>query len=174
MDLMIALGGGAAGAYSMILPRLSVAFVGVAIVDSLGAAALRERHFAGPGGITPWHPERPSWLPRTLWASKSLVPWSCGWVATAETRELPAARHKGASLTDVMFPRDSGRTVVVATYRTPVPFTPQEVVAIEQKLRPTTGAGGPELRIRSIPVTVSSSAGYLFSSEDLSDYDRPR
>lgn len=32
---MIALGGGAAGAYSMISPRLSVAFVGVAIATAL-------------------------------------------------------------------------------------------------------------------------------------------
>jgi uncharacterized hydrophobic protein (TIGR00271 family) len=35
MDLMIAIGGGAAGAYSMISPRLSVAFVGVAIATAL-------------------------------------------------------------------------------------------------------------------------------------------
>jgi uncharacterized hydrophobic protein (TIGR00271 family) len=35
MDLLIALGGGAAGAYSMISPRLSVAFVGVAIATAL-------------------------------------------------------------------------------------------------------------------------------------------
>lgn len=35
LDLMIALGGGAAGAYAMISPRLSVAFVGVAIATAL-------------------------------------------------------------------------------------------------------------------------------------------
>lgn len=35
MDLMIALGGGAAGAYAVISPRLSVAFVGVAIATAL-------------------------------------------------------------------------------------------------------------------------------------------
>ena len=35
MDLMIALGGGAAGAYAMISTRLSVAFVGVAIATAL-------------------------------------------------------------------------------------------------------------------------------------------
>src|SRR5436190_16876727 len=35
MDLMIALGGGAAGAFAMISPRLSVAFVGVAIATAL-------------------------------------------------------------------------------------------------------------------------------------------
>ena len=35
MDILIALGGGAAGAYSMIAPRLSVAFVGVAIATAL-------------------------------------------------------------------------------------------------------------------------------------------
>ena len=34
-DLMIALGGGAAGAYAVISPRLSVAFVGVAIATAL-------------------------------------------------------------------------------------------------------------------------------------------
>jgi uncharacterized membrane protein len=35
MDLMIALGGGAAGAYSMITPRLNLSFVGVAISTAL-------------------------------------------------------------------------------------------------------------------------------------------
>src|SRR5215831_992605 len=35
MDLMIALGGGAAGAYSMVTPRLSLSFVGVAISTAL-------------------------------------------------------------------------------------------------------------------------------------------
>lgn len=35
IDLLIALGGGAAGAFSMISPRLSVAFVGVAIATAL-------------------------------------------------------------------------------------------------------------------------------------------
>jgi uncharacterized membrane protein len=35
MDLMIALGGGAAGAFVMTSPRLSVAFVGVAIATAL-------------------------------------------------------------------------------------------------------------------------------------------
>ncbi len=34
-DLMIALGGGAAGAYAVISPRLSIAFVGVAIATAL-------------------------------------------------------------------------------------------------------------------------------------------
>ena len=35
MDLMVALGGGAAGAYSMITPRLSLSVVGVAISTAL-------------------------------------------------------------------------------------------------------------------------------------------
>jgi uncharacterized membrane protein len=35
MDLMIGVGGGAAGAYAMTSPRLSVAFVGVAIATAL-------------------------------------------------------------------------------------------------------------------------------------------
>ncbi len=34
-DLMIALGGGAAGAYASVSPRLSIAFVGVAIATAL-------------------------------------------------------------------------------------------------------------------------------------------
>ena len=45
-----------------------------------------------------------------------------------------AATHKGAYLTEVRFRRDSGRILVVAAYRTPIPFTPEEVGALETRL----------------------------------------
>lgn len=61
---------------------------------------------------------------------------------------------------------------VVADYRTPEPFTPKEVSALEPQLPLMRGASSLDLRIRSIPVTVASKAGYLSSSEDLTDYVR--
>ena len=70
------------------------------------------------------------------------------------------------------FRRDSGRTVVVAVYRTPAPFTPEEVGTLEPRLAPMPGTGSLELRIRSIPVTAASRSGYLFSSEDLNEHGR--
>ncbi len=81
-----------------------------------------------------------------------------------------SAEHKGAHLTEVRFQPDSGRAVVVAVYRTPVAFTPEEVRAIESKLPLKPGDRNVELRIRSIPVTVTSKEGYLYSSEDLAEF----
>jgi hypothetical protein len=82
--------------------------------------------------------------------------------------------HEGAYLAEVRFQRDSGMTVVVAVYRTPSPFTPQEVGALEPRLAPMPGTSRVQLRIRSIPVTVASSRGYLFSTDDLSEYGHTR
>lgn len=83
-----------------------------------------------------------------------------------------AATHKGAYLTEVRFRRDSGRIFVVAAYRTPIPFTPEEVGALDPRLPLMPGTSSLYLRVRSIPVTVASKAGYLFSSEDLTEFVR--
>jgi hypothetical protein len=85
-----------------------------------------------------------------------------------------AVANKGAHLTEVRFPRDSVNHVVVAVYRTPVPFTTEEVVAIEARLLMRPGERSLELRIRSIPVTVTARGGYLYSSEDLAEYQSQR
>jgi uncharacterized hydrophobic protein (TIGR00271 family) len=217
MDLMIALGGGAAGAYSMISPRLSVAFVGVAIATALvpplssSAICLARGEFALAGGAL--------LLALTnmvaIQMAGSVVMWLAGYrgatpglpgtelkrnavsvvvlcllalllgiqlrrmIATevykASVRKIlstASAAHKGAYLSDVRFQRDSGRTVIVAVYRTPAPFTPEEVGALEPKLPQMPGASGLELRIRSVPVTVASKTGYLFSSDDLQEFGR--
>jgi hypothetical protein len=82
-----------------------------------------------------------------------------------------ASDHKGAYLTDVRVEQSSGHMVVVAAYRTPLPFTPEEVRAIEPKLPLMLGARSLELRIRSVPVTVASEGGYLYSGEDLRDHN---
>jgi uncharacterized hydrophobic protein (TIGR00271 family) len=217
MDLMIALGGGAAGAYSMISPRLSVAFVGVAIATALvpplsasaiclargeyslafGALLLALTNIVGiqvAGSIVMWvggYRGMPQAHPSSEWKRNLLSAAALCTLAVVlglQLREViskeiyrasvskilntAAATHKGAYLTEVRFRRDSGRMVVVAVYRTPVPFTPEEVGALEPKLPLTPGTGRVELRIRSIPVTVSSRVGYLFSSEDLTEYGR--
>ena len=78
-----------------------------------------------------------------------------------------AAHHKGACLAEVRFQSKSGAMLVVADYRTPVPFTPEEVGALEAKLPLMHGTSSVDLRIRSIPVTVASKSGYLFSTSDL-------
>ena len=84
-----------------------------------------------------------------------------------------AAAHKGAYLEEVRFQRDNGRNLVVAVYRTPEPFTPEEVGAIEPKLPLWPGEHSLELRIRSVPITVASKSGYLYSGQDLREYTLP-
>jgi len=215
MDLMIGLGGGAAGAYSMISPRLSGAFVGVAIatalVPPLSVSAIclarGEYHLAFgafllaftnivaiqvAGSVVMWlggyrgeaRMTRTGALKRNLLSIVVLCILAV--VLSAELRNeiskevydasvhkilnAASATHKGAYLSDVKVRKIDGRTVAVATYRTPEPFTPEEVGVLEPKLPPMPGTSSLELRIRSIPVTVSSKSGYLFSSDDLAGY----
>jgi uncharacterized hydrophobic protein (TIGR00271 family) len=215
MDLMIALGGGAAGAFSMISPRLSGAFVGVAIATALvpplassaiclsrgeynlafGALLLAFTNIVAiqvAGSIVMWlsgyrgmaHQRARTLLKRNFLSVAAL--FALAVLLTVQLRDViskevyqasvrkilnsAAGAHKGSYLTSVRFRHDSGRMFVVADFRTPVPFTPEEVIALEPKLPLMPGASGLDLRIRSIPVVVASRAGYLFSSEDLSDY----
>lgn len=80
---------------------------------------------------------------------------------------VAAKGHGGACIMDVRFQEQVNRTVVVAVYSTPSPFTPQEVGLLEQKLPASPGAGTVELLVRSVPISVASKSGYLFSDEDL-------
>jgi hypothetical protein len=57
-------------------------------------------------------------------------------------------------------------TVVVAVYRAPSPFTPDEVRVLEPLL-PRRGDAKLEFLVCSVPVNVASKSGYLFSEEDL-------
>jgi uncharacterized membrane protein len=203
----------------MISPRLSVAFVGVAIATALvpplsssalclargeyslalGALLLAFTNIVGiqaAGSVVMWlggyrggqQTTRVKILERGLLSVALLCILAA--VLGVQLREViskevyrasvhkilatVAAAHKGAYLSDVRFQQDSRRLVVMATYNTPVAFTPQEVAALEPKLPRRPGTSSLELRIRSIPVTVSSKTGYLFSSEDLSDFGRLR
>jgi hypothetical protein len=74
--------------------------------------------------------------------------------------------HEGAYLADVRFRRETGRVIVTAVYRTPVPFVPEQVALIERGLARVVGDTNLELRIRSIPITVASRQGYLYSTDD--------
>jgi uncharacterized hydrophobic protein (TIGR00271 family) len=216
MDLMIALGGGAAGAFAMISPRLSVAFVGVAIATALvpplasSALCLVRGQFSLAFGAF--------LLTFTnivaIQSASSLVMWIGGFRGNrqkAQVSELKRnllsvvllgtlavvlaiqlrrvigervyearvrtvlttaeTRHGGAYLTDVRVQKMPDRALVVAVYRTPSPFTPAEVGALEAQLPRMRGMNGLELRIRSVPVTVASKTGYIFSS-DVTDRDR--
>jgi hypothetical protein len=84
-----------------------------------------------------------------------------------------ATNHEGSYLTDLRVRNVGGRALVVAVYRTPTPFSPEEVGVIEPRIPAMPGTNGLELRIRSVPVTVASRAGYIFSS-DLADHARPQ
>jgi uncharacterized hydrophobic protein (TIGR00271 family) len=217
MDLMIALGGGAAGAYAMVTPRLSVAFVGVAIatalVPPLASSAIclaRGDYSLAFGALL---------LAFTnivaIQVSCSLVMWLGGYRGASERLrgselkrnlvsvallfilalvlgiqlrdviakqtyeasvrrilETASSTHQGAYLTDVRFQQASGTMIVVAVYRTPSPFTPEEVGKLEPRLPMPPRSTKVELRIRSIPVTVTSKQGYLDSTGDLNDYER--
>ena len=78
-----------------------------------------------------------------------------------------AQTHNGAHLVDARFQNQAKRTVVIAVYRTPSPFTPQEVRALEPQLPRHPTGSELELLIRSVPISVASKSGYLFSDEDL-------
>ena len=216
MDLMIALGGGAAGAFAMISPRLSFAFVGVAIATALvpplsssaiclargeyglafGAFLLAFTNIVAiqvAGSVVMWlggfrgtlRTTPVGALKRNLLSAVVLCVLAV--VLAIQLREVIGAKvyeasvrtalntaaidHSGAYLTDVRVQKVAGRALVVAVYRTPTPFTPQEVGALEPKLPLMPGANGLELRIRSVPVTIASRAGYVFSS-DQTDHDR--
>jgi uncharacterized hydrophobic protein (TIGR00271 family) len=218
MDLMIALGGGAAGAFAMISPRLSVAFVGVAIATALvpplsssaiclargqyslasGAALLAFTNIvaiqvAGSavmwlGGFRGnWQTTAVSELKRNLLSAVVLCVLAV--ILAIHFREVigtkvyeasvrtalnkAASSHVGAYLTDARVEKVSGRALVVAVYRTPTPFTPEEVGALEPQLPLMPGTTGLELRIRSVPITIASKAGYVFLS-DQRDHDRPQ
>ena len=212
MDLMIALGGGAAGAFSMISPRLSVAFVGVAIATALvpplstSAICLARGEYAlafgsfllaftnivaiqVAGSIVMWlggyrgnlKTARFSALKRNflslvvlcalaVFLGKQLHNLISKQIYEVSVRKIltsAANQHSGARLIEVRFQEQSKQTLVIAVYRTPSPFTPAEVGALEPQLplrRETTSL---ELRIRSVPTVVASKSGYLYSSEDL-------
>jgi len=83
-----------------------------------------------------------------------------------------ATDHAGAYLADLRVQKTGDRALVVAVYRTPTPFTPADVAALESRIPRMPGASEVELRIRSVPVTVASRSGYVFSS-DVTDHDRP-
>jgi uncharacterized membrane protein len=85
---------------------------------------------------------------------------------------VAATNHNGAYLTDLRVQKIGNRALVTAVYRTPTPFTPDEVGTIEPSIPAMPGTSSLELRIRSVPVTVASRAGYIFSS-DPADHDRP-
>ena len=212
MDLMIALGGGAAGAYSMISSRLSLAFVGVAIatalVPPLSASAIclaRGEYALALGAFL---------LAFTnivaIQVAGSLVMWLGGYRGGPQTGHFSALKrnflsvivlcalavflggqlqalvskqiyqtsvrtilktaaksHSGANFVEAKFKDEGKRTIVVAVYRTPSPLTPEEVGILEKQLPLRPGSNNLELRVRSVPVSVASRTGYLFSNEDL-------
>ena len=211
MDLLIALGGGAAGAYSMISPRLSVAFVGVAIATALvpplsssaiclargeyelafGAFLLTFTNIVGiqvAGSVVMWlggyrglqQEDRLSTIKRNLLSMLILVALAlflgrqldnlvAKQLYETSLRKLLTSQdqnHNGAHLVDVRFQEKLKRMVVVAVYRTQAPFTPDEVRAFEAKLPHRQGVTL-ELLVRSVPTSVASKSGYLFSDEDL-------
>jgi uncharacterized hydrophobic protein (TIGR00271 family) len=220
MDLMIALAGGAAGAFALTSDRLNGALVGVAIstalVPPLVASAIclaRGNYELSAGALLLVITNMVA-----IQVASSAVMWLRGYrgVFTAgqgvrgafqrnvlsvglllaltvgltinlqrliqsevyqnsvrRALRVAAASHEGAYLADVRFARDESRFIVTAVYRTPLPFTPEEVRTLERALpRPSNIRGDLELRVRSIPVTVASKNGYLFAAEDLDRADR--
>jgi uncharacterized hydrophobic protein (TIGR00271 family) len=212
MDLMIALFGGAAGAYAMTSARLNGALVGVAISTALvpplasSAICLARAEYRLSGGA----------FLLTLaniigiQTASSLVMWLRGYrgqraaqvgsgrllkrsavsvamlvalavLLTVNLRRLirnevyeasvrsvlqrEASAHPGAYLVDTRFRREPGHLVITAIYRTPIPFAPAQVAVIEDALPSVDTRTTLELRIRSIPVTVASGRGYLYSDD---------
>jgi uncharacterized membrane protein len=196
----------------MISPRLSVAFVGVAIATALvppfsaSAICLARGEFAlalgafllaftnivaiqVAGSVVMWlggyrgaiEGGRISALKRNmlslgvlcalaLFLSERLESLVSKQLYEESVRKLftsTAQSHQGAHLVEVRFRKQGKRTVVVAVFRTPSKFTPEEVRRIEPQLLRPSGATSMELLIRSVPTSVASKSGYLFSDEDL-------
>jgi uncharacterized hydrophobic protein (TIGR00271 family) len=220
MDLMIALAGGAAGAFALTSDRLNVALVGVAISTALvpplvasaiclarGAYALSAGAlllvitnmvaiqvsssavlwFRGYRGMLEGGQQVRRILTRNALSLGLLLALMVGltinlqrliqsevYQASVRTAlRAQAAAHEGAYLADARFARDGDRLIVTAVYRTPEPFTPEQVRTMERAIpRPSNARGGLELRVRSIPVTVASKDGYLFAADDLDRTDR--
>jgi uncharacterized hydrophobic protein (TIGR00271 family) len=217
MDLMIGLGGGAAGAYAMITPRLNIAFVGVAIATALvpplassavclargdyhlafGALLLAFTNIVGIqvacslvmwlGGYRGTSEKRQgSELKRNLisvtllliltvvlgTALRELIAKQIYEASVRRILETASTTHKGAYLTGVRFEQTATTAIVVAVYRTPTPFTPEEVGRIEPRLPVPHGKTNLDLRVRSVPVTVASKQGYQYSTEDSDDQGR--
>ena len=67
----------------------------------------------------------------------------------------------GARLIEVRIAPRTAPQAIVAVVRTPRPVTPAEVAQLEQTL-PAAAKGELRLRVRSIPVVVANSDGYLY------------
>jgi uncharacterized hydrophobic protein (TIGR00271 family) len=211
MDLMIALFGGAAGAYAITSARLDSALVGVAISTALvpplassaiclargefrlsaGAFLLTFANIVGiqtASSVVMWVNGYRGRYSRTgsgsllrrsalsigiLVALAALLTVNLSRLIRNEVYEASvrsALQHEagtrpGAYLADVRFQRELGRTLVTAVYRTPIPFSPEQVAVIEQHLPSVDGGTKLELRIRSVPVTVASRQGYLYTDD---------
>jgi uncharacterized hydrophobic protein (TIGR00271 family) len=218
MDLMIGLGGGAAGAYAMTSPRLSVAFVGVAIATALVPPFASSAICLARGEIRLAFGAFLLALTNivAIQVASSLVMWLGGFRGAPQTIHVSELKrnllsvvllaalgiflaiqfrrviqsevyeatirtalnaattdHAGAYLADLRVQKTGDRALVVAVYRTPTPFTPADVAALESRMPRMPGAREVELRIRSVPVTVASRSGYVFSS-DVTDRDWPQ
>ncbi len=92
----------------------------------------------------------------------------------AKAREIEAkqilqtelANIHGARLVELRIAPSAAPSAIVATVRTPKTITPALVKKLEQKL-PAEVKGDLRLRVRSVPVTIANSDGYLFTEDDL-------
>lgn len=80
-------------------------------------------------------------------------------IVERELREVPGSRLIELRVSPKVAPR-----AIVVTVRTPQTITPEMVSRIEAAL-PQEAIGNLRLRVRSIPVFVANSDGYLFNSE---------
>lgn len=70
----------------------------------------------------------------------------------------------GARLIEVRVAPSVAPSAVIATVRTPRVVTPAEIARLEQAL-PAEKMKGLRLRVRSVPVIVANSSGYLFTDD---------
>lgn len=82
-------------------------------------------------------------------------------VEVEESLSVGLARTPGARLIDVRIAPRTAPQAIVAVVRTPQPVTPAEVAKLELAL-PAGAKGDLRLRVRSIPVVVANSDGYLY------------
>ncbi len=82
-------------------------------------------------------------------------------VEVEKSLSVGLAKTPGAHLIEVRIAPRTAPQAIVAVVRTPQPVTPAEVARLELAL-PAVAKGELRLRVRSIPVVVANSDGYLY------------
>lgn len=85
-------------------------------------------------------------------------------VAIEESLRQGLSAVPGARLIEVRIAPQTAPDAIIATVRTPHPIAPADVARLEASM-PSTAKRDLRLRVRSVPVVIANSEGYLFADD---------